>query len=250
MRKIYLSFILSSLLATTSFAQEAAPEEELPTPAEAAAAETSVTPAPAPTESSTPAATTEAAPSTTTESTTPAPVATRAKAPRKSLEAWGVGLSALQWNEKLKLQQGITSESDFANYNGMIVTFQKEVTYYRWGWSAGVFIGAGRANGGGNGSVINYQKSKVAFTVFGVSPRVFYRLSGRINAGVSAMAFMKNIDWPKDVGGQSVDSGRNLNVMAMPDLNVRLFQKWDFYSGIGPLAEGSTLWKIGVNYRF
>ncbi|MEK2646008.1 hypothetical protein [Bdellovibrio sp. BCCA] len=229
MRKIILFLFLSSLLAHSSFAQEAATEEEV-----------------APTETSA-APTTE--PTTTTE--TPAPAKTVARVVRpKSLQSWGVGISALQWNETLKLQQGITADKDVANYNGLILTAQKEVTYYRWGWSFGGFVGAGRANGGGNSTVISYEKSKVAFTVYGIAPRVFYRLSGRINAGLSAMAFMKNVDWPKDATNQTIDSGRNLNVMGMADLNVRLFQKWEFYSGIGPLAEGATLWKIGVNYRF
>ncbi|WP_374074003.1 acid shock protein [Bdellovibrio bacteriovorus] len=239
MRKIFLFLFVSSLLAHSSFAQEATSEEEDP----AASSETA-----APTEAATP--TTEAAPAEATE-TPAAPAKTAARAARpKSLQSWGVSLSALQWNENLKLQQGINTDKDVANYNGLIVTLQKEITYYRWGWSAGAFIGSGRANGGGNSSVITYEKSKVAFTVFGVSPRVFYRLSGRINAGVTGMAFMKNIDWPKDATNQTIDSGRNLNVMGMADLNVRLFQKWEFYSGIGPLSEGATLWKIGMNYRF
>jgi len=34
------------------------------------------------------------------------------------------------------------------------------------------------------------------------------------------------------------------------DMNVRLFRKLDFYQGIGPMAEGTTLWKIGLNYRY
>lgn len=64
------------------------------------------------------------------------------------------------------------------------------------------------------------------------------------------MLFYKNIDWPKETSTQTIDSGRSLNVTGIADLNIRLFQKWDFYTGIGPLTEGSTLWKIGVNYRF
>lgn len=220
MRKIFLFLFISSLLAHSSLAQEATSEEEE-----------------------------EPAASSETAAPAEAKTATRAARP-KSLQSWGVSLSALQWNENLKLQQGINTDKDVANYNGLIVTLQKEITYYRWGWSAGAFIGSGRANGGGNSSVITYEKSKVAFTVFGVSPRVFYRLSGRINAGITGMAFMKNIDWPKDATNQTIDSGRNLNVMGMADLNVRLFQKWEFYSGMGPLSEGATLWKVGMNYRF
>jgi|GEM_PF-1421674 len=219
MKKIFLFLFVSSLLAHTALAQEAPSEDSEETPAATEAAET------------------------------PAPKTT-AKPRAKSLESWGVGLSALQWNEPLKLQQGVTNDTDYANFNGMTLSLQKEISYYRWGWSMGAFLGSGRASGGGNSSAISYEKGKVAFTVYGISPRVFYRLSGRINTGLTAMIFMKNIDWPEDAGNQTINSGRNTNLMGLMDLNIRLFQKWDFYSGIGPLAEGATLWKVGVNYRF
>lgn len=219
MKKIFLFLFVSSLFLHTAVAQEAATEDSDEV----------------------------AAPAETTETTA---AKTTTKPRPKSLESWGVSLSALQWNEPLKLQQGVTNDTDYANFNGMTVSLQKEITYYRWGWSMGAFLGSGRASGGGNSSAISYEKGKVAFTVYGVSPRVFYRLSGRINTGLTAMIFMKNIDWPKDASNQTISSGRNTNLMGLLDLNVRLFPKWDFYSGIGPLAEGATLWKVGVNYRF
>ncbi|WII73702.1 acid shock protein [Bdellovibrio sp. 22V] len=238
MKKFISLLIASVLLSSASFAQEAPSEEASPEETtESAPAETPAV------ETAPPAEETPTAPA-------PAPARTRAKVRRKFISSWGVGVSALQWNDTLKLQQGVTTDTDYANYNGLILTVQKEFTYLRWGWAAAGFIGSGRANGGGNSSTITYQKDMVAFTVYGVSPRAFYRLSGRINAGVTGMVFMRSIDWPKDAANQTIDSGRNMNVMALADLNVRLFHKWDFYSGIGPLKEGSTLWKVGVNYRF
>ncbi|WP_291516342.1 hypothetical protein [Bdellovibrio sp. ArHS] len=165
-----------------------------------------------------------------------------------SQEGWGLNISALQWNEKLKVQQGASGISDTANYNGVVLTLQKEVTYGHWGWSFGAFFGTGRANGGGDNS-LSYSEGKVTFTVLGVSPRAFYQFSGRINAGVSALAFVKNADWPT-ASGQTVDSGQNNNLMPMVDLNIRLFQHWDLYQGLGPLSEEGTLWKIGATYRF
>lgn len=182
----------------------------------------------------------------TSEDTEPVSKATLGR----SIKSWGVQVSSIQWNQPLKIQENITIDSDVANYSGMTLGLHREITYLRWGWSFGGFIGSGRANGGGNSSLITYEKSKVPFTVFGIAPRAFYRLSGRINTGVSALVFMKNAEWPKDSTSQSIDSGRNLNVMPVVDLNIRLFQKWDFYSGIGPLAEGATFWRIGANYRF
>lgn len=186
----------------------------------------------------------------TDEVETTATPAVATKAARPSPNTWSVGLSTLQWNDKLGLRSGLLSDSDFANYNALILTAQNEIIFKRWGWSLGAFIGSGRANGGGNGTVITYEENKVAFTVLGVTPRAFYRLSGRITAGLSAMIFTRNIDWPTDSSSLTVDSGRNLNAMGLVDLNIRVFQKWDFYQGIGPLAEGSTLWRLGVTRRF
>lgn len=184
----------------------------------------------------------------TEESAEEAPVVSAkvAAARNRSSASWNVGLSLLQWNENLKIIQAGTTSSDFANYNGMMVSVQKETIYYRWGYSAAAFLGAGRANGGGMGT---YLADRVAFNVIGVQPRIFWRYSGRINVGVSAMAFMKNIDWPT-AALETVDSGRKTNIMGLADMNIRLFQKYDLYQGIGPLAEGSTLWRVGVNYRF
>ncbi|MGZ3793114.1 MAG: hypothetical protein ACXVCP_12260, partial [Bdellovibrio sp.] len=178
------------------------------------------------------------------ETTEKATETTEAIPVSKSISNWGIGLSALQWNETLNIQQGITTEKDIANFNALILSVQKERTYYHWGWNMNGFIGSGRAVGGGNASLVPYQKDRVAFTLFGISPRAFYRLSGRINFGITAMAFTKNIDWPKDNANQTIDSGRKLNLMAMADLNIRILQRWDFYSGIGPITDAGTLWKV------
>lgn len=161
-----------------------------------------------------------------------------------------IGASTIQWNESLTLQQQINRDSDYANYSGLSVNLQREKNYINWGWSIGFFVGAGRAVGGGNSTIVNYKKDQVDFVIYGISPRIFYRFSERASAGISPHVFMKNIDWPKDENNITVDAGRKINIASLADLNLRLFQKWDFYTGIGPLTEGSTFWRIGTNYRF
>ncbi|MGZ3769520.1 MAG: hypothetical protein ACXVCP_04440 [Bdellovibrio sp.] len=163
---------------------------------------------------------------------------------------WSVTLGVLQWTEKLKIQQGALSEKDIANLNALALGVQKEMTYIHWGWNVAGLVGAGRAVGGGTTTAISYQKDKVAFSVFGLSSRVFYRFSDRINAGLTAMAFAKNIDWPLDAANQTVESGKKTNVLPLADLNIRLFRNWDFYTGIGPIVDEGTLWKVSLNYRF
>lgn len=168
---------------------------------------------------------------------------------QKSSSDWGVSVSSLVWNDKLTLRQGITSETKSANYNSFVLTAQKEFNIRRWGYALGLFAGVGQANGGDSNGSIKYLKSKVNYSLFGVSPRLFYRLSERISLGTSALVFLRMIDWPVDTG-QTIDAGRNTNATILADINIRLFTNWDFYQGVGPQAEGSTLWKLGVNYRF
>ncbi|MGZ3782869.1 MAG: hypothetical protein ACXVCY_19655, partial [Pseudobdellovibrionaceae bacterium] len=85
-----------------------------------------------------------------TEETEPTPTMTATEKSHRAISNWSLGLSVLQWNETLKLQQSPLSANDFANYNALAVTAQTEKTYLHWGWNAGVFIGAGGAAGGGN----------------------------------------------------------------------------------------------------
>lgn len=168
---------------------------------------------------------------------------------KKRSSNWALGVSSLSWNDELKLRQGLVSATELANYNSFIFMIQKEYNIRRWGYAIGAFGGVGQANGGGNSAAVTYQKSKVNYTVFGLSPRVFYRLSERISLGASALVFSRSITWPVD-SGITVDAGRNINATILADMNIRIFTKWDLYQGVGPLAEGSTMWKLGVNYRF
>jgi hypothetical protein len=167
----------------------------------------------------------------------------------KKFANWGVSLSTFSWNDKLKLRQGVAADTDYANYNSFIITLQKEFNIGRWGYVAGLFAGSGQANGGGNSSTITYQESKVPFTLIGVSPRVFYNMSEKVSMGVSALVFTRMISWPEQAG-LTIDAGRNINATILADLNLRIFDHWDFYQGVGPVAEGATLWKLGITYRF
>ncbi|MFS4457664.1 hypothetical protein [Bdellovibrio sp. HCB2-146] len=182
------------------------------------------------------------------ETATPAPAASATRGRVQRLENWNVGISLVQWSEELRLRQfGVTTNS-IANLSGFIISVQKDYTYVRWGWSMGAHIGAGKANGGSPGF---YEQNKIAFTMLGASARAFYRLSGRINFGTTLMIFNRVLEWPDDTTTNvTAESGKNPNVMAMGDLNLRLAKDWELYQGLGHVGEGGTLWRIGLNYRF
>lgn len=161
-----------------------------------------------------------------------------------------IGLSSFQWNQDFSVQENTLSISDTINYSGLILDIKKETIFEKWGWNIGGILGSGQAVAGGNNNAINYQKSDLTFTIWGISARIFYRLSGRISTGLSALGFSKDIDLPVDNLNQTVDAGSKLNAAALVDLNIRLFENWDFYSGLGPLKVKATVWKVGINYRF
>lgn len=174
-------------------------------------------------------------------------VVTSAPSPWKR---WALGVSLLQWNESLLLEEGVKSEKDFANFSGLMLSAEKEFHFTRWGLSLGGFLSTGRAVGGGNSSVIVYEQSKVAYSMLGINPRVFYHLSGRMAVGLSALIYNRQMTWPTDnTPLLKVTSGRSTNAVPMLDLNIRIFKNWDFYQGLGTVSDGATMWRLGLHYR-
>lgn len=229
---ILLSLLVCSLLSVSAWAQEEVSPEEATT--------------------ATPAA--ETAPATPEATAAPAPAAKSvaqppAKKALRSITTSAIGISSLQWNEPLLLKQAGKVESDIANYSGLSISYQKETIYYQWGWAFGGFLGTGRANGGGNVTSITYQKDKQAFTIIGLSPRIFYRITSRVSLGLTGLGYIRSVEWPTDTPGLSVDATRNFTLTALADVNLRISDKLDFYQGIGPLDKGATFWKIGLAYR-
>jgi hypothetical protein len=167
----------------------------------------------------------------------------------KSKTSWSAGISLFQWNEQMTLQQNANTSTDVANFNALGLIATREVMFYNWGWSLGLLIGGGRANGGGNSQAISYLQSKQPFSMVGFEPRVFWRLSGRVSIGLTALIFNRSISWPS-ASGVTADSGHTINATAMADLYLRLFQHIDLYQAIGPLTNYGTIWQIGLAYRF
>lgn len=182
----------------------------------------------------------------------PATSATKPRTrPATSLSYFTLGVGYILWNQDLRLQQSGLVTSAPANYQGMTLNIQRETIYRRWGWSVAGIIGSGRANGGDPfDPSITYSQTKQAWTMFAVSPRIFYRLSGRVNFGLSVPVMARQVEWTSSTPGLTVDGGKNFMTSATADLAVRLSNKWELYQGIGPIsANGETLWRVNLNYR-
>lgn len=166
-------------------------------------------------------------------------------------EDYILGLSYLQWNEKVNLQAGAVTDQDTANFVGMNLSIEKDTSYALWGWALGATLGSGKASGGGNSTLISFQKGNQAWTSYGAYARVYKKLSGRVYLGLMAPLIFRQVSWPNDAGGFPVDSGKNINTGLLFELNFRISRKMDFFQEIGPFssAEGATLWRIGLGYR-
>lgn len=155
------------------------------------------------------------------------------------------GLQILQWDEELRYLIGGAKVTGNANFNALALMAQREINYKTWGWSFGGLLGRGKAQGSREG----YEASNVAYVIYSGQARLFHRLNNRISLGGSIMVFGRTVSWP-DSNGISAESGRALNLTPLVDVNVRLGKKWDFYQALGPTQEGSSLWRLGLNYRY
>lgn len=175
-----------------------------------------------------------------------APGTSTAAQKNRRVEDWLVGAQLFLWSEEMRFKSGSGTNTHVANFNGAVWSAQKETFFYRWGWSGGLFIGTGKAAGGDGG---DYNQNRVIFTLFGGQARVFTRLSGRANLGTSVLIFNRGITWPTE-NSVEAESGKNPNVVPLVDINLRLSKHIDLYQGMGPTADGNTLWRVGANLRF
>ena len=174
---------------------------------------------------------------------------TTASSSNEFKKQWIFSASTMIWNEKLELQQGVDIFEDVANFGAVIFMINREFNSENWGVHIGLFTGMGKVNGGGNTPAIDYSEGNVPLTLIGFTPRIYYNLSDRINIGASAFNFIKSMSWPEKTGVR-VSSGRNFNSALALDIHYKIFENWELNQGLGGVAEGNTLWHIGVNYRF
>ena len=155
------------------------------------------------------------------------------------------GIQLLQWDEEIRyLISGATVKSG-ANFNALAFSVQREINYKDFGWSYGGLLGQGKSQG----SREDYEASNIPYVFYAGQLRVFHRLNNRISLGGTLLVFGRTVSWPV-ANGISAESGRAFNLTSLLDVNMRLGRRWDFYQALGPTQEGSSLWRLGVNYRY
>lgn len=163
---------------------------------------------------------------------------------------WNLGLSWVQWNEKINLQSGAVSDQDNANFKGLNFHFENKRTHSDGGWAVGAAFGSGLATGGGKSALVTYQKGNQAWTSLGLHAKVFKKMSEQLALGVMVPVIYRQVKWENLPGGLPVDSGNDINLGLLFEIDFKLSKKFSFYQDIGPFSSsGGTLWRLGLAYQ-
>ena len=159
-----------------------------------------------------------------------------------------LGIAQMQFQEDLKLKKNISRDTDFANYRGTVLQYQKQSSVKELGFSMGGLVGMGRAVAGGVGETL-YYTGGAKWYLIGITPKAYYRLSRPISVGLQGLAFFKSIKWT-DTDGISATSAHNFNFALLGDITMQLTQDFEFVQSVGSINGDATLWKIGMNYLY
>lgn len=165
---------------------------------------------------------------------------------------FNIEFSFISWKEQLSLLGGGDSQKDYGDYFGNAVLVEYEHYWApHWGTIAEFGFLTGLANLGGSQSHIPYQHSDVEWWGFKGSYRGAYRLSSAIATSIGPIFLYRKIDLPSSPGGVDVNSGESFNYGAAVDLRLLLNSHLEIRTEIGGLFEkASTLWSVGLGYKF
>ncbi len=159
-----------------------------------------------------------------------------------------IGLAQIQFQEDLRLEKTITRGTDFANYRGTVLQFQKQSSIKEIGFSMGALAGTGRAVAAGSDDTLVYSGGAKWF-LFGITPKIYYRLTRPVSFGIQGLAFFKNVQWA-DYNGISATSKHNFNFAVLGDISIQILPELELVQSVGSINGDATLWKIGLNYLY
>lgn len=160
-------------------------------------------------------------------------------------------VSYLSWTEFVELDNGTLTDSAYANFYGLALTYEKEGFKGRWGSAYEGTLMFGQANAGGSQTVITpYQTNYRSWYGAEASYRLAYRLSGQITLSLGPFAMVRQVTFPSE-NNIEVKSGSQGNGGVLADLRYRLTPKMEVRQMIGTMAfKASTIWSLGLGYKF
>jgi len=156
------------------------------------------------------------------------------------------------WFEKLQIANvasGVTQDSQ-ALYYGFGLGLEKNWYHKNWGWGFGGAALAGSATGGDKSGTLTYFQARVPWWGGRLSPRVFYRWTGRTDLGLDLTAFYKHSAYPTNDGTLTVRAGSEVITGAFVDMRVRFSSKFEMIQSFGTLYKDTSIyWRLGMAYR-
>lgn len=152
------------------------------------------------------------------------------------------------WFENLNFNPTTGSQSGIKSvYYGFALVY--DVTKYLndWGWGAQVGFGQGLAVGDGDAGT--YIQKRVAWNYLRGGGRIFKRLNGRTDLGLTLLALRENISWPAN--GGIVIPGPNPFFSLFIEARWRMTRQWELIQAIGNSTNnaGASL-RLGFGYTF
>lgn len=163
-----------------------------------------------------------------------------------------VGLSYVQWNEKIGLSRGAALSTGYANYAGPGLTVEYNRRRARWQYGLSGTLAAGKAAAGGFGSGLTFTDGVDRYWQgFFLHPFINYRVNPVFMIGVGALGRIRSIDWEPTDPTLRVDT--STAIAGAPTMNVR----WSLSDAVTLIQsfallglDGETQWTWSAQYVF
>lgn len=162
-----------------------------------------------------------------------------------------LGVSQVQWNERLRVSVGELTDKGKAAYSGAAISWDKSWTWDRAGVGAGFLYSVGRAAAGDFAGSVDFQDTgDRKYTLLAVTPRMVFLLNRQIRMGPIIPIFYRQAAWASKNESLYVEPRRQFFVGFGGEIRVLLNSDWEIVQNIGALSlEGETYWRFGLQYR-
>lgn len=163
-----------------------------------------------------------------------------------------IELSYITWKEMVSVKGPTGSEKIYGDYIGNAIAIGYE-SYWSAKWGSIIDGGLllGQANLGGSQTLVPYQESDLRWWGLKASYRATYRLSPQIITSMGPMVLGRQIDLPLSSAANEVKSGATVNHGIVADVTCLLTSTFAIRTELGGLLqEASTVWSLGIGYRF
>lgn len=163
-----------------------------------------------------------------------------------------IELSYTTWKEMVSVKGPTGSEKIYGDYIGNALGIGYESSWSaKWGSIIDGGLLLGQANLGGSQTLVPYQKSDLRWWGLKASYRATYRLSPQIITSMGPVVLGRQIDLPLTAAANEVKSGATVNYGIVADVTCLLTSTFAIRTELGGLLqEASTLWSLGIGYRF